>query len=124
MGRRGPRYSAHPYNGTVYHPLAPNTVQAASVVMRVAPGTPALRNRLAEMAAATTPPLRVSEVRMLDELYSARVLDDYVGGGVETSRGGRRPGAGFRYKKLRDRESCSLSLNDCSWSVLSVEPDS
>ena len=71
-----------------------------------------MRNRLAEMAAATTPPLRVSEVRMLDELYSARVLDDYVG--VETSRGGRRPGAGFRYKKLRDREICSLSLNYCS----------
>jgi hypothetical protein len=26
---------------------------------------------------------------------------------------GHLSGAGFRYKKLRDRESCSLSLNDC-----------
>ncbi len=75
-----PDIPAHPYSGTVYHPLTSNSVRAASVVMRVAPGMPALRNRLAELASATTPPLRVSEVRTLDELYSARALDDYVGG--------------------------------------------
>jgi predicted permease len=71
---------AHPYSGTVYHPLALSSVQAASVVMRLAPGTPALGNRLAEMAATTTPPLRVSEVSMLDDLYSARAFGNYVGG--------------------------------------------
>jgi hypothetical protein len=36
----------------------------------------------------------------------------------------RLSGAGFRYKKLRDRESCSLSLNYCFWSVLSVDSES
>ena len=75
-----PDIPAHPYSGTVYHPLALSSVRAASVVMRLAPGTPAFGNRLAEMAAATTPPLRVSEVRMLDELYSAQAFGNYVGG--------------------------------------------
>jgi hypothetical protein len=75
-----PNIPAHPYSGTVYHPLAPGSARAASVVMRLAPGTPAFGNRLAEMAAATTPPLRVSEVRTLDELYSAQAFGNYVGG--------------------------------------------
>jgi putative ABC transport system permease protein len=75
-----PDIPAHPYIGTVYHPLPLSSVRAASVVMRLAPGTPPVGNRFAEIAAATTPPLRVSEVRMLDELYSARAFDDYVGG--------------------------------------------
>jgi putative ABC transport system permease protein len=75
-----PDIPAHPYSGTVYHPLALSGVRAASVVMRLPAGTPAFGNRLAEMAAATTPPLRVSEVRTLDEMYSARAFDDYVGG--------------------------------------------
>jgi putative ABC transport system permease protein len=75
-----PDIPANPYSGTVYHPLAPSSVRSASVVMRLAPGAPAFGNRLAEMAAATTPPLRVSEARTLDEVYSAQALDDYVGG--------------------------------------------
>jgi putative ABC transport system permease protein len=75
-----PDIPAHAYSGTVYHPLAPASAQAASVVIRVAPGTPAFGNRLAEMAATTTPPLRVSEVRTLGELYSTQAFDDYVGG--------------------------------------------
>jgi predicted permease len=75
-----PDVPAHPYSGTIYHPLALNSVQAARAVMRLAPGTPAFGNRLAEMAAATNPPLRVSEVTTLDELYSAQAFDDYVGG--------------------------------------------
>ena len=75
-----PDIPAHPYDGTVYHPLASGSVRSASVVMRLAPGAPAFGNRLAEMAAATTPPLRVSEARTLDEVYSARAFDDYVGG--------------------------------------------
>jgi putative ABC transport system permease protein len=75
-----PDIPAHAYSGTVYHPLVSSSVRAASVVMRLAPEMPALGSRLAEMAAATTPPLRVSEVKMLDELYSARAFDDYVGG--------------------------------------------
>jgi predicted permease len=75
-----PDVPAHPYSGTVYHPLAPASTRAASVVIRLAPGTPAFGNRLAEMAASTTPPLRVSEVRTLGELYSTQAFDDYVGG--------------------------------------------
>jgi putative ABC transport system permease protein len=75
-----PNVPAHAYSGTVYHPLGSSSAEAASIVLRVAPGTTALRNRLAETAAATTPPLRVTEVRTLDELYSAQALDDYVGG--------------------------------------------
>jgi predicted permease len=75
-----PDIPAHPYSGTVYHPLAPASAHAAHVVMRLAPGTPAFGNRLAEMAATTTPPLRVSEVRTLGELYSTQAFDDYVGG--------------------------------------------
>jgi putative ABC transport system permease protein len=75
-----PDIPAHPYSGTVYHPLAPGSARAASVVLRVAPGTPAFGNQLAEMAAATSPPLRVSEVRTLDELYSAQAFGNYVGG--------------------------------------------
>jgi hypothetical protein len=75
-----PDIPAHPYSGTVYHPLVPGSVRAASIVMRLAPGTPAFGNRLAEMAAATSPPLRVSEVRTLDELYSAQAFGNYVGG--------------------------------------------
>jgi hypothetical protein len=75
-----PDIPANPYSGTVYHPLTASSVRSASVVMHLASGAPGFRNRLAEMAAATTPPLRVSEVRTLDELYSAQALDDYVGG--------------------------------------------
>jgi putative ABC transport system permease protein len=75
-----PDIPANPYSGTVYHPLASSSVRSASVVMRLAPGAPPFGNRLAEGAAATTPPLRVSEVRTLDEVYSAQALDDYVGG--------------------------------------------
>jgi putative ABC transport system permease protein len=75
-----PDIPAHAYSGTVYHPLASSSVRSASVVMRLIPGTAAFGNRLAEMAAATTPPLRVSEVRTLDELYSNQAFDDYVGG--------------------------------------------
>jgi predicted permease len=75
-----PDIPAHPYTGTVYHPLAPASARTASVVMRLAPGTPAFGNRLAEMAATTTPPLRVSEVTTLDELYSAQAFGNYVGG--------------------------------------------
>jgi len=74
-----PDIPANPYYGTVYHPLTSSSVRTASAVMRVAPGTPAFGNRLAEMA-ATTPSLRVSGVRTLDELYSAQALDNYVGG--------------------------------------------
>jgi predicted permease len=75
-----PDVPAHPYNGTIYLPLAPGSVPAASVVVRVAPGTPAFGKRLAEMAAATNPPLRVSEVRTLDEVYAAQALGNYIGG--------------------------------------------
>jgi len=75
-----PDIPAHPYDGTVYHPLAQGSVQTASIVMRLVPGTQAFGNRLAEMAATTTPPLRVSEVTTLDELYSAQAFGNYVGG--------------------------------------------
>ena len=75
-----PDIPAHPYSGTVYHPLASSGVRAASVVIRLAPGTPTFRNQLAEMAATTTPPLRVSEVRTLGELYSTQAFGNYAGG--------------------------------------------
>ena len=75
-----PDIPAHAYDGTVYHPLAQGSVQTASIVMRLAPGTQAFGNRLADMAAATTPPLRVTEVRTLAELYSAQAFGNYVGG--------------------------------------------
>jgi putative ABC transport system permease protein len=75
-----PDVPAHPNSGTIYHPLAPSSVEAASVVMRLATGAPAFGHRLAEMAAATTPPLRVSEVRTLDDLYAAQAFGNYVGG--------------------------------------------
>jgi hypothetical protein len=75
-----PDVPAHAYEGTVYHPLARGSVRAASVVMRLAPGTTSFGNRLAEVAAATSPPLRVNEVRTLDELYSAQAFGNYVGG--------------------------------------------
>jgi predicted permease len=75
-----PNIPAHPYSGTVYHPLPSGSARAASVVMRIAPGTLAFGNQLAEMAAATSPPLRVSEVRTLDEFYSAQAFGNYVGG--------------------------------------------
>jgi putative ABC transport system permease protein len=75
-----PDIPAHAYDGTVYHPLAQGSVQTASIVMRLAPGTQAFGNRLAEMAAATTPPLRLTEVRTLAELYSAQAFGNYVGG--------------------------------------------
>jgi putative ABC transport system permease protein len=75
-----PDIPANPYVGTVYHPLASPSVRSASIVLRLAPGAPAFGNRLSQMAAATTPPLRVSDVRTLDEVYSALALDDYVGG--------------------------------------------
>jgi putative ABC transport system permease protein len=75
-----PDIPAHPYDGTVYHPLTLGSVQTASVAMRLAPGTPAFGNRLAVMAAATTPPLRVSQVKTLNEVYANQALDDYVGG--------------------------------------------
>lgn len=75
-----PDIPAHPYDGTVYHPLAASSVPAASLVLQVAPSTPALGNRLLEIAAATNPPLRVDNVRTLDEVYSAQAFDDYVGG--------------------------------------------
>jgi predicted permease len=74
-----PDVPAHPYRGTVYHPLASGSVQA-TVVMRVAPGTLALGSRLAEIAAATSPPLRLSDVRTLDELYSNQAFANYIGG--------------------------------------------
>lgn len=67
-------------NGTIYHPLAPGSVRSASVVMRVAPGTPQIADRLAAIAAATTPPLRAREVRTLDAIYANQALGNYVGG--------------------------------------------
>jgi hypothetical protein len=75
-----PDVPAHPYTGTVYHPLRSSSTPATSVVLRLARGTPAFGNRLAAVAAATTPALRVSEARTLADLYSTRAFDDYVGG--------------------------------------------
>jgi hypothetical protein len=75
-----PDVPAHAYDGAVYHPLALGSTQATTVVMRLAPGTPAFASRLAEMAATATPPLRVSEIRRIDELYKNQAFDDYVGG--------------------------------------------
>lgn len=75
-----PDIPAHAYDGTVYHPLAPESVQEASVVIRLAPGTAGFGRRLAELAATTTPPLRVSEVRTLAEVYSGQAFGNYVGG--------------------------------------------
>ena len=75
-----PDVPAHAHEGTIYHPLPPGSVQAATVLLRVAPGMPSFANRLSEMAGAASLPLRVGDVRTLDEVYRAQAFGNYVGG--------------------------------------------
>lgn len=77
-----PDVPAHAHEGTIYHPLSPGSVQAGTVLVRVAPGTASFANRLSEMAGAAGLPLRVSDVRTLDEVYAAQAFGNYVGGFV------------------------------------------
>jgi putative ABC transport system permease protein len=74
-----PDVPAHAYRGTIYHPFGGAT-GATSIVLRVAPGTPAFGDRLSELAAATNPRLQVTDIRTLDELYSAQAFPNYLSG--------------------------------------------
>lgn len=75
-----PDVPAHAYRGTVYVPLAAATTRSARIVMRVAPGSSDFGHRLSAMAAATDPPLRLSELRSLDGIYAGQALANYIGG--------------------------------------------
>jgi ABC-type antimicrobial peptide transport system permease subunit len=75
-----PDVPAHSHEGVIYHPLASGALQARIVVMRVAPGSPSFVNGLSEIVSAARLPLRLSDVRTLDEVYAAQAFGNYVGG--------------------------------------------
>jgi hypothetical protein len=75
-----PDVPAHADRGTVYHPLTDGSSRAATIAMRVAPDTPGFGIRLQELAAATSPPLRLTGVETLEVLYSRQAFGNYIGG--------------------------------------------
>jgi ABC-type antimicrobial peptide transport system permease subunit len=71
---------AHPYGGSVFHPVDPGRLNPASIGFRADQTDGRLREELRDLAARIDPALELEDMRTLKEIYDDQALGNYLGG--------------------------------------------
>jgi len=73
---------AHPYRGSVFHPVDRSRLVPASIVFRADPADGRLREDLSNLASQIDPAFRLQNLQTLKELFDDQAVGNYVGGSI------------------------------------------
>lgn len=75
-----PDRPAHPYRGSIYHPVDREALAPLSISFRTDAADGELRQDLRELAARIDPALELQGLRTLKEIYDNQAIGNYIGG--------------------------------------------